>query len=88
MNIYHISQDVNDDWNTYDSAIVAAVNETEARKIHPDRLGGKWWEEEHPDSSRTWASRLEDVVVVHIGKVDGPLEYPQGHVFCSSFNAG
>lgn len=36
MNLYKISQDVNDGWDTFDSAIVAAKSEEDARNIHPD----------------------------------------------------
>ena len=35
MNLYKISQSANNDYDTYDSAIVAAENEEEARKINP-----------------------------------------------------
>ena len=35
MNLYRISQTVNRDWNTYDSAVVAAETENDARNIHP-----------------------------------------------------
>ena len=37
MNIYKISQDINKDYDTFDSAIVAAANENDARNIHPFR---------------------------------------------------
>lgn len=33
MNLYLISQDVNNDYDTYDSAVVAAESEEEARGI-------------------------------------------------------
>ena len=36
MNIYKISQGVNPDYDTYDSAIVLAESEEIARLIHPD----------------------------------------------------
>ncbi|QDJ58472.1 hypothetical protein EFA59_02645 [Weissella hellenica] len=35
MNLYRISQSVNDDWDTYDSAVVVAENAEEAKKIIP-----------------------------------------------------
>lgn len=36
MKIYKISQDVNKDYDTYDSAVVYANNEEEAKNIHPN----------------------------------------------------
>jgi len=35
MNLYLISQDINNDYDTYDSAVVAAESKEEARGIHP-----------------------------------------------------
>lgn len=35
MNLYKISQDVNDDWDTFDSAVVVAESAEEAKKIIP-----------------------------------------------------
>ena len=35
MNIYLISQKENNDYDTYDSAVVVAPNEEVARRIHP-----------------------------------------------------
>lgn len=36
MNIYLIYQNKNNQYNTYQSAVVVAANEDEARMIHPD----------------------------------------------------
>lgn len=36
MKIYKISQDVNNDYGTYDSAVVYAKDEEEAKSIHPN----------------------------------------------------
>ena len=36
MNLYLLTQDVNMDWDTYDSVIVCAESEEEAVKIHPN----------------------------------------------------
>lgn len=35
MNLYLISQDINSGYDTYDSAVVAAESEKDAREIHP-----------------------------------------------------
>ena len=47
MNLYLISQDHNDDYDTYDSAVVAAENEDAARETHPNPMAthikdGQW----------------------------------------------
>ena len=48
MKLYLISQDVNDGYDTYDSAVVAAESEEDARSIHPSPFvvfsqDGKWY---------------------------------------------
>jgi hypothetical protein len=45
MNLYKISQNANDDWDTYDSAVVAAESESEAKLIHPSEWGEAEWKE-------------------------------------------
>lgn len=95
MNIYRISQNVNVDYDTYDSAIVVAKDEDEARKIHPDGLVYSynpithlydlpWWKNEEY-KNRTWCWKLEDVEVELVGITD---LYDNGEILCASFNAG
>lgn len=81
MNLYRISQDVNDDYDTYDSAVVVAETEDDARLIHPSERS---WD----GKSERWSSwsNAEDVAVQHIGIANSWLE--SGTVICSSFNAG
>ena len=48
LKIYKLDQDLNDGYDTYDSCIVVAENEAEARRMHPDGLNtfvkdGKWF---------------------------------------------
>ena len=82
MKLWRISQDTNIDYDTYDSAVVAAETEAEAQSIHPSgRLNGgsgvplPHWE---------WAPP-EAVQVEFIGEAkDGT---PKGPI-CASFNAG
>lgn len=78
MNLYLISQDVNDGWDTYDSAVVAAKSEQEARSIHPS---GR---ESSPTWDQTWTSPT-NVKVELIGKA---VPGTKAGVICSSFNAG
>lgn len=48
MNLYIISQDINNDYDTYDSAVVCAEDEEDAREIHPSEYithhrDGTWY---------------------------------------------
>lgn len=87
MNIYKISQGVNNDYDTYDSAIVCAENEEEAKKIHP--RGEYDYKEKNDDIKEeenygSWAKK-EFVEVEYIGVAKEGLE--KG-VIVASFNAG
>lgn len=47
MNIYLLEQDINTEYDTYDSCVVIAENEDSARNIHPSSFvthvtDGKW----------------------------------------------
>lgn len=79
MNLYLISQDVNNSYDTYDSAVVAAESEEAARKIRPGE------DELRPDA-RDWTwTKPENVTVKLIGVADEGIE---AGVICASFNAG
>lgn len=73
--LYYLSQDDSRGYDTYDSCIVAAETEDEARNIHP--LSG--W------GSRTWARKPEYVKVELLG-IAVPGTEPG--VILASFNAG
>jgi hypothetical protein len=79
MKLYLISQDVNPGYDTYDSAVVSAKSEADARTIHPS--GGEYSEE----SSYDWVSysKIEAISVEYLGKTDKPRG-----VILASFNAG
>jgi hypothetical protein len=96
MKLWLISQDVNNNYDTYDSAVVAAETEEEARNIYPDNWdsnpkrwnGSKWlWYLEDGRvldySSTSWTSP-DNVSVQFLA--DG-YNGPSGTV-CGSFNAG
>ena len=94
MNIYLISQSVNNDYDTYDSAVVAAETEADARLIHPsehyarceDGWGFGYADGDVKYEGKTtydWCSS-EDVRVRLVG-VGTPMD--RG-VILSSFNAG
>ena len=82
MNLYLISQDANDNYDTYDSAIVAARTKKEAQMIHPsglyDNWDGKTWE------YGSWAS-FEDVNVELIGVAK---KGTRKGIVLASYNAG
>ena len=82
MNLYRISQDVNNGYDTYDSAVVAAKNEAAAKETHPN--GGRW---QGTDSGAwcTWAYDLDDVKVELIGTA---VPGTEPGVIVASFNAG
>lgn len=77
MKLYIISQNENDDYDTYDSAVVAANNETEARNINPNING---WN----DRYTTWCSSPEKVRVEYLGEAKEGTEIG---IILDSFNA-
>lgn len=79
MNVYKISQTVNHDWDTYDSAVVIAESAEEAQNMHPGNEDGS-----SDGYGGTWA-KPKDVLVEHIGTA---LPGATKRVVCSSFNAG
>lgn len=81
MKLWVISQSERVGWDTYDSAVVAAPSEKEARQIHP--AGGigpeEWWVWDN------WASTPEAVRVKYLGEAhEGQI----AGVIVASFNAG
>ena len=92
MLIYKISQDANNLYDSFDSAVVIAENEYEAKRTHPNDF--LIWHDEgwrYKDSAKecgddtTW-SDLENIGVELIGKADD--KYDKSCVIASSFNAG
>jgi hypothetical protein len=101
MNIYLISQTVNDDYDTYDSAVVAAEDERQAQTTYPDTnwRGKKYvWKEEHQD----WFHDRLDGSTVAMGDFNSwchpdkvtvkwlgvAVEGIEAGPICASFNAG
>ena len=81
MNLYLISQNENNGYDTYDSAVVCAETEEKARMIHPYYL--KEWDHKR-ESFNTW-SPAKYVKVKLIGEAIPGLSCS---VVCASFNAG
>lgn len=78
MNIYKIYQTENSNYDTYDSAIVAAKTENDARTIHPDGANG-------PLEEDSWVDNPRFVHVKYLGKAE---DGTKRGVILSSFNAG
>ncbi len=104
MNIYLISQDVNDGLDTYDSAIVVAKNITDAATIHPSEFvthikDNKWMgmfdeaAHKNPDNEYENDEVMSWLKVSEIHKVKveliGKADKSQGRgVIISSYNTG
>ncbi len=97
MNLYLISQNVNNDYDAYDSAVVCAESETEAQKMSPSpyykwNSENNYWEFKYGDGSviednnESWAPSITQVQVMYLGKADDKYQTPT--IICASFNAG
>ena len=81
MKLFKLSQDKNNDYDTYDCCLVAAKSEDEARLIHPyyeTDWNGK------ADRYDTWVD-ADDVTVECIADT---CIYTESKVVIASFNAG
>ena len=65
-------------YDTFDSAVVVAQTETEARRTHPYGSAADW-------QDNVWATKPEDVYVKLIGTA---LPSQRAGVVLASFNAG
>ena len=88
MYLFLIKQNVNNDYDTYDSAVVVATSEEEARTIHP--AGHRWSSETDSWNTKwrnqnTWANP-ENVEAQLIGTANSDAK--AGDVILASFNAG
>ena len=93
MNLYLISQTENNDYDTYDSAVVAASTEEEARHVCPSDYH-KWIEGEwnfvysdgthRPDNPSSWV-QPSSITVKLIGRAADDVV---AGVVCASYNAG
>lgn len=82
MKIYLISQTANNDYDTYDSAVVCAPDEETARNMNPsdgELMTAEEWKKRHS----SWCASPEQVTVEYIGETNRE----QGLVL-ASFNAG
>ena len=80
LKLWKIEQTANCDWDIYDSAVVVAKTEDDARDIYPD--GGKM---DRQSKTNAWA-RFENVYATYLGEAAPGLE--EGSVIVASYNAG
>lgn len=78
MNIYLLTQDVNTDYDTYDSMVVYAESEELARQILPPYTN--WG-----DKYGSWANAPDQVTVEYLGINPNVTE---SSIILASFNAG
>lgn len=87
MKLWLIEQDVNNGYDTFDSAVVAAVDEEAAKDTHPSEYSdGRTTRQVEVDGTRysIWAP-FEKVTATCIGEAE-PGTRPG--VICASFSAG
>jgi hypothetical protein len=79
MKLFLLTQCENSDYDSYDSAVVAAPDEASAKKIHPAGFRSKW------TTYSTWCSSPEYVTARYLGEAADDVELG---VVCASFNVG
>ena len=87
MKLYKIYQDINTDYDSFESAVVVANSAEEAQNIHPSGGSGNF------NMYNDWVSRTSLVEVMYLGKVVSDPEdqaffpeqsmYP-GAIICTS----
>lgn len=83
LKLYRLSQQVNNNYDTYDSCVVCAPSKKTAKTIAPDGKHMDWHRRKF--GIGTWASDVSDVKCEYIGKAFKDIE--EG-VVVASFNAG
>ena len=81
MKLYLLSQNDNNDYDTWDAVVVCAESQEAARLIHPSGHAKnitKW-------KDGSWANSPDTVDVQYLGEADPSIE---AGVVLSSFNAG
>lgn len=74
--LYRITQDDVSGYDTYDSAVVCATNEEDARNTYPGQM---------ENDGNDWTLDPSKVDVTYLGEADNSLKTG---VICASFNAG
>ncbi len=82
MKLFKISQTVNQEYDSFDSAVVIARDEDDARTIHPSTLENPVLEKD--DMWRSWCG-IGEVRVEYLGEAKPGSERS---IVCASFHAG
>jgi len=82
MKLFLISQGINNDYDTYDSAVVAAIDANDAKLIHPYNNNNIL---EYEYSADAWVNDPKYVIAEYLGEARKGMS--RG-VICSSFNPG
>jgi hypothetical protein len=87
MKLYLICQNENDDYDSYDSAVVCAPSEDVARTLDPRRSDGQAYDfsKKYCRGFSHWCSSPDKVAVQLIGDAAPGMSLG---VVCASFNAG
>ena len=101
LNIYRMTSHAEFEYDTYDSCVVVAASEEDAKKIHPRAEGQCLAKEIHDgdtwgrfnvngvwcpqDIHETWPNDLSKIEVERVGTTG---KFEAGTVICASFNAG
>lgn len=81
----------NKGYDTYDSCVVCAETEYQARRIHPKSIDGDvYWSQLHGDDNHFkgrfgWISDVNDINVTYLGEAAPNMT---AGVVCASFNPG
>ena len=87
MNLYFISQTVNDGCDTYGSAVVAAETEEDARNTHPG-YGTDFRKQDEDPYHFAWSTGSWcDPKYVTVELIGTAVRGTKAGVVCSSFNA-
>jgi hypothetical protein len=84
LNLYLVSQNENNHYDTYDSFVIACESEEEARHTNPQDgcvMPKKDWLYLYS----SWCSSPDHVTVTYLGIADASVKHG---IVCSSFNAG
>jgi len=84
MKIYLISQEENNSYDTYDSAVVIAPDESYAIDMDPSSGDKIDWLKEAKRSWTSWATNRDSVSVTYLGE----SAKDEIMVVCASYNAG
>jgi len=75
MKLYHVSQDKNNDYDTYSDFVICIASEEEARHTIPYVT----WDDGY------WCRSPEQVTVVYLGEADSSIT---PGIICASFHPG